>query len=78
MSKSLTQLANEARRILSELPLNKRRQGLRDLEFTLHRHKLSIIHATKLPEEERKFVEHQAIKLAIKRLNILIEAHRNH
>jgi hypothetical protein len=76
MSKPLSQLANEARRVLLELPLNKRRQGLRDLEFTLYRHKLSMIHATTLPEEEREFVENQAIKLATKRLNLLIEAHK--
>ena len=76
MSKSLTHLATEARELLDKLPLNSRRQALRDLEFTLHRHKLSMIHATTLPEEEREFVEHQANKLAIKRLNILIEAHK--
>ena len=72
----LQELATEARKLLSELPLNSRRQALRDLEFTLQRHKLSMIHATTLPEEEREFVEHQANKLAIKRLNILIEAHK--
>ena len=73
---TLNEVITEARELLSTLPLNKRRQGLRDLEFTLHRHKLSMIHATKLPGEEREFVEQQAIKLAIKRLNLLIEAHK--
>lgn len=77
MSKSLAQLENEARRVLSELPLNKRRQGLRDLEFTLYRHKLSMIRAITLPEEEREFVEQQAVKLAIKRVNLLIDAHKD-
>lgn len=73
---TLNELITEARGIFAKLPLNKRRQGVRDLEFTLHRHKLSMIHATKLPGEEREFVEQQAIKLAIKRLNLLIEAHK--
>lgn len=73
---TLNELITEARGIFVKLPLNKRRQGMRDLEFTLHRHKLSMIHATKLPEEEREFVEQQAIKLAIKRLKLLIEAHK--
>lgn len=76
MSKPLAHLANEAGELLNKLPLNKRRQGLRDLEFTLHRHKLSMIHAATLPEEEREIVEQQAIKLAIKRVNLLIEAHK--
>lgn len=76
MNKSLAYLATEARELLNKLPLNKCRQALRDLEFTLHRHKLSMIHATTLPEEEREFVEHQANKLAIKRINVLIEAHK--
>ena len=74
--KTLQQLSTEARELLNKLPLNRRRQGLRDLEFTLHRHKLSMIHATILPEEEREFIENQANKLAIKRLNLLIEAHK--
>lgn len=74
MSKPLAQLANEARDVIGKSPLNMRRQGLRDLEFALHRHKLSMIHATQLPEEEREFVEHQAVKLAIKRIKLLIEA----
>ena len=74
--KTLQQLSAEARELLNKLPLNRRRQGLRDLEFTLYRHKLSMIHATTLPSEEREFVENQAIKLATKRLNLLIEAHK--
>nr|DAM47526.1 MAG TPA: hypothetical protein [Caudoviricetes sp.] len=76
MSKPLSQLANEARELLGKLPLNERRPAMRDLEFTLYRHKLSMIHATTLPEEEREFVEQQAVKLAIKRVNILIDAHK--
>lgn len=76
MSNPLSQLANEARELLGKLPLNERRPAMRDLEFTLHRHKLSMIHAIRLPEEEREFVENQAIKLATKRLNFLIEAHK--
>lgn len=76
MSKPLSQLANEARELLGKLPLNERRPAIRDLEFTLYRHKLSMIHATTLPSEEREFVENQAIKLATKRLNLLIEAHK--
>ena len=76
MSKPLSQLANEARELLDKLPLNERRPVMRDLEFTLYRHKLSMIHATTLPSEEREFVENQAIKLATKRLNLLIEAHK--
>lgn len=76
MSKPLSQLANEARELLDKLPLNERRPAMRDLEFTLYRHKLSMIHATTLPSEEREFVENQAIKLATKRLNLLIEAHK--
>ena len=71
---TLGELANKARDIIGRSRLNMRRQGLRDLEFILHRHKLSMIHATKLPDEERGFVEQQAIKLAIKRLKFLIEA----
>lgn len=73
---TINELATEARELLNKLPLNRRRQGLRDLEFTLYRHKLSMIHATTLPSEEREFVENQAIKLATKRLNILLEAHK--
>lgn len=73
---TLDELITEARGILAKLPLNKRRQGMRDLEFTLYRHKFSMIHATALPEEEREFVELQANKLAIKRVNLLIEAHK--
>ena len=76
MSKPLSQLANEARELLGKLPLNERRPAMRDLEFTLYRHKLSMIHATTLPEEEREFVEQQAVKLAIKRVNLLIDAHK--
>lgn len=76
MSKPLSQLANEARELLGKLPLNERRPAMRDLEFTLHRHKLSMIHAIRLSEEEREFVEQQAVKLATKRLNLLIEAHK--
>lgn len=71
---SLNDLVNKARDIIGKSSLNMRRQGLRDLEFALHRHKLSTIHATQLPEEEREFVEHQANKLAIKRIKLLIEA----
>ena len=71
---SLNDLVNEARDIIGKSQLDMRRQGLRDLEFTLHRHKLSMTHATKLPEEEREFVEQQAIKLAVKRIKLLIEA----
>lgn len=71
---TLNELVNEAKDIIGNAPLNMRRQGLRDLDFTLHRHKLSMIHAIKLSEEEREFVEHQAIKLAIKRIKLLIEA----
>ena len=74
MSKPLAQLANEARDTIGKSALNMRRQGLKDLKFTLYRHKLSMIHATQLPEEEREFVEQQAVKLAIKRINLLIEA----
>ena len=73
---TLNELITEARSIFVKLPLNKRRQGVRDLEFTLNRHKLSMIHATTLPEEEREFVEQQATKLAIKRVNLLIDAHK--
>lgn len=73
---TLHELATEARELLGKLPLNERRPAMRDLEFTLYRHKLSMINATTLPEEEREFVEHQANKLAIKRLNVLIEAHK--
>lgn len=76
MSKPLSQLANEARELLDKLPLNERRPAMRDLEFTLYRHKLSMIHATTLPEEEREFVEQQTVKLAIKRVNLLIDAHK--
>lgn len=76
MSKPLSQLANEARELLDKLPLNERRPAMRDLEYTLYRHKLSMIHATTLPEEEREFVEQQASKLAIKRVNLLIDAHK--
>lgn len=76
MSKPLSQLANEARELLGKLPLNERRPAMRDLEFTLYRHKLSMIHATTLQEEEREFVEQQAVKLAIKRVNLLIDAHK--
>ena len=76
MSKPLSQLANEARELLDKLPLNERIPAMRDLEFTLYRHKLSMIHATTLPEEEREFVEQQAVKLAIKRVNLLIDAHK--
>ena len=71
---SLNELANKARDVIGKSRLNMRRQGLRDLEFILHRHKLSMIHATQFPEEDREFVEHQAIKLAIKRIKFLIEA----
>ena len=74
MSKPLAQLANEARDVIGKSSLNMRRQGQRDLEFTLYRHKLSMTHATQLPEEEREFVEQQAVKLATKRINLLIEA----
>ena len=74
MSKTLAQLANEARDAIDKSSLNMRRQGMRDLEFALHRHKLSMIHAIQLPKEEREFVEHQAIKLAVKRIKLLIEA----
>lgn len=76
MSKPLSQLANEARELLGKLPLNESRPAMRDLEFTLYRHKLSMIHATTLPKEEREFVEQQAVKLAIKRVNLLIDAHK--
>ena len=71
---TLNELANKARDIIGKSQLNMRRQGLRDLEFALYRHKLSMIHAKQLPEEEREFVEEQAIKLAIKRIKLLIEA----
>lgn len=71
---TLHELTIKARDNIGKAPLHMRRQGLRDLEFTLHRHKLSMIHATTLPKEEREFVEQQAIKLAIKRINLLIEA----
>lgn len=71
---TLNELASKARVIIGKAPLNMKRQGLRDLEFTLYRHKLSMIHATQLPEEEREFVEQQTIKLAIKRIKLLIEA----
>lgn len=74
MGEPLAQLANEARDVIGKSKLNIRRQGLRDLEFTLYRHKLSMIHAKQLPEEEREFVEQQARKLAIKRINLLIDA----
>lgn len=74
MAESLAQLANEARDVIGKSKLIMRRKGLRDLEFALHRHKLSIIHAKQLPDEERKFVENQAIKLVIKRVKLLIEA----
>jgi len=73
---TLNELVTEARGIFAKLPLNKRRQGMRDLEFTLYRHKFSLVHAASLPEEEREFVEQQAIKLATKRINLLIEAHK--
>lgn len=76
MSKTLNDLVTETRQLLSKLPLNRRRPAMRDLEFTLHRHKLSMIHATTLPPEEREFVENQAIKLAIKRIKLLLEAHK--
>jgi len=69
----LSELANKARDVIGKSSLNMKRQGLRDLEFALHRHKLSMIHATQLPEEEREFVEHQANRLAIKRIKFLIE-----
>lgn len=71
---TLNELVNEARDTIGKSPLNMRRQGLRDLEFTLQRHRLSMTHATKLQEEEREFVEQQSIKLAIKRIKLLIEA----
>lgn len=71
---TLNELANKARDIISKSRLNMRRQGLRDLEFIIHRHKLSMIHATQLPDDEREFVEKQATKLAIKRINLLTEA----
>ena len=71
---TLNELANKARYIIGKSRLNMKRQGLRDLEFILHRHKLSMIHATSLPFEEREFVEQQANKLAIKRIKLLIEA----
>ena len=71
---TLNELANKARVIIGKSRLNMRRHGLRDLGFALHRHKLSMIHATKLPKEEREFVEQQASKLAIKRIKLLIEA----
>lgn len=71
---TLNEVVIKARDVIGKAPLSMRRQGLRDLDFTLHRHKLSMIHAAKLPEEEREFVEHQAIKLAIKRIKLLIEA----
>lgn len=71
---TLNELANKARDIIGKSRLNMKRQGLRDLEFILHRHKLSMIHAAQLPEEEREFVEQQANKLAIKRIKLHIEA----
>lgn len=74
MGEPLAQLANEARDVIGKSKLNIRRQGLRDLEFALQRHKLSMIHAARLPDEEREFVENQAIKLAIKRVKLIIEA----
>lgn len=71
---NLKELATRARDIITKAPRRDRRQGLRDLEFTLYRHKLSMIHAKQLPEKEREFVEQQARKLAIKRINLLIDA----
>ena len=71
---NLKELASKARGIIIKAPQCERRQGLRDLEFTLYRHKLSMIHAKQLPEEEREFVEQQARKLAINRINLLIDA----
>ena len=67
-------MVGKARDIITKAPQCERRQGLGDLEFTLYRHELSMIHATTLPEEEREFVEQQAIKLAIKRISLLIDA----